>query len=127
VGVLHFASGSGVVDFGVHFTGPFASLNIFIWATDSIPAPGFNSAGVAAGPDLASFFSAVATYCSIIESSLSTDSDVDTVSMWASGVTYSLPFREVYWGRILMAVWSLLVVGWSSSSGIVFWYFNFIY
>jgi hypothetical protein len=67
---------------------------------------------------MCSFFAANATYLSIIESSLSTDSEVDTVSIWASGVTNSLPFREVCCGVILMAVRSLLVVGQSSSSGI---------
>jgi hypothetical protein len=111
LGVFHSASGSGVLVWGGRPTGPFASFSILIWATDSIPAPGFNSLGVAAGPDLASFSSASATCCSIIESSLSTDSDVDIVSMCANGVTYSLPFREVCMGRVSMAVWGLLVVG----------------
>jgi hypothetical protein len=82
-----------------------------IWARDNGMLVCFTGAGVLVWRFMRSFFSANATCLSSMESSLSTDSAVETVSMYAMALTFSLPFRVVYSGCTLRAVLSALVDG----------------
>jgi hypothetical protein len=68
---------------------------------------------------LSSMESALSTLASSSRSSLASADDVDTVSRYASGSTFSLPFKEARWGWVVVTARSLLVVGAFSSSGIV--------
>jgi hypothetical protein len=68
---------------------------------------------------LSSMESALSTSASSSRSSLASADDVDTVSRYARGGTFSLPFREARGGWVVVAARSLLVVGALSSSGIV--------
>ena len=63
--------------------------------------------------------SANATYRSKIDSSLSIDSAIDTVSINANGAAGSLPFREGRRCWTTGSVWITLVVGASSVAGAV--------
>lgn len=55
----------------------------------------------------------------MIESSLSTDSEVEIVSMYAIGIAFSLPFSDGCGGCIVVTARIVLVVGISFPSGTV--------
>jgi hypothetical protein len=67
----------------------------------------------------ASFYAASAIYLAKIDSSLSIDSAVETVSITAKGTARSFPLSEACCGMIPTAGRSLLVVGRSGSSRLV--------
>ena len=68
---------------------------------------------------LSSAESALSTSASSSGSSLAPADDVDTVSRYARGDAFSLPFREARGGWMVVTARSLLVVGAFASSGTV--------
>ena len=121
-GVLFVAGMAGVaymdgivagVGFGTGGSGrrPCASLFIFTYARDSGSVKWTVLFGLFARRVFASSSTTSAIYLSMIESSLSTDSEVEIVSMYAIGIAFSLPFSDGCGGGIVVTARIVLVVG----------------